>query len=143
LFVGGEPVGVIMVRRRQVKPFSAREIALVKSFAEQAAIAIEKSQLSEALATRNTELGEALARERAAHDQQTATGRILGVISPSPTDAQPVLETIAEHAVRLCQAVVCNVCRFDGELVHLGATTCVDPVGAAVVKSSYPVPLNR
>ncbi len=83
-------IGVIALWRTTQRPFGAEEIALVESFADQAVIAIENVRLF-------NETKEAL-------DRQTATGEILRVISGSPTDIQPVLDAIAENAVRFCAA---------------------------------------
>src|SRR3984893_13201291 len=88
-------IGVILVMRAQVGPFSHEQIELLKTFADQAAIAIENVRLFEAEQQRTWELTESL-------EYRTATGDILRVISSSPTDVQPVFNTIAEsgEAVR-------------------------------------------
>ncbi len=103
------PVGVIFVRRTRVQPFTTKQIALLKTFADQAVIAIENVRLFQELQARNRDLSEAL-------EQQTATSEILRVISSSPTDLQPVLNAVAESATRLCQAADCSIFRLEGEL---------------------------
>ena len=90
----GAAVGAIVIRRKQVRPFATKQIALLKTFADQAAIAIENARLSQELQARNSELTEGLERE-------TATREILSVISSSPTDVAPVFSTILEKATRL------------------------------------------
>src|SRR5712692_10348370 len=130
-----ELLGVIAIYRLEVRPFTDSQIALMETFADQAAIAIENARLLTELQTKNADLTEAL-------EQQTATSEILRVISSSPTDAQPVFDAIAEQAMRLCEAVVANVCRFDGELVHLAATTNVDPDGITAIRGSFPMRLG-
>src|SRR5262249_24039820 len=94
----GVPIGAIGVGRRDVRPFLDHQIALLKTFADQAVIAIENVRLSTELQTRNREVTTAL-------DQQTATADILRVISSSPTDVQPVFDTIVRSAVQLCGAI--------------------------------------
>jgi GAF domain-containing protein len=109
-----ELLGVIFIHRHEVRPFTDGQIALLETFADQAAIAIENTRLFRELETRNRELTEAL-------DQQTATAEILRVISGSPTDIQPVLDALAESADRLCRSVDCNIFLLDGDRLVLRA----------------------
>ncbi len=129
LLLGGSPVGVIAIRRLKVRPFTPKQIALLKTFADQAAMAIENARL-------NVDLTEAL-------EQQTATSEVLRIISSSPTDLQPVFDAIAERAMQLCEARVGSVFRFDGQLIHIAALANVDPEGAAAVRSVFPMPPSR
>jgi signal transduction histidine kinase len=107
-------VGVIMIRRVRVNPFTARQIALLKTFADQAVIAIENVRLFKELQTRNADLTDAL-------EQQTATGEILRAISSSPTDLQPVLDTVVRSAARFCGAYDVCIFRLDGDHLRLDA----------------------
>jgi GAF domain-containing protein len=110
----GQPIGVILIRRMEVRPFSDKQIALLKTFADQAVIAIEDVRLFQELQARNRDLTEAL-------EQQTATSEILRVIASSPTDLQPVLDTVAENAARLCSANEAQIFRDDGTVLKLVA----------------------
>ena len=107
-------VGTIQLRRAEVNPFTDKQIELLKTFADQAVIAIENVRLFTELQARNRDLTEAL-------EQQTATSEILRVISSSPTDTQPVFDAIAANAARLCSANDAQVLRVEGELLRLVA----------------------
>jgi transcriptional regulator with GAF, ATPase, and Fis domain len=103
----GVAVGSIVMRRMEVNPFSEKQIALLETFADQAVIAIENVRLFQ-------ELKESL-------EQQTATSEILGVIASSPTDIQPVLDTIAQNAARVCGSYDAVIRLVEGNILRLAA----------------------
>jgi GAF domain-containing protein len=106
----GTAIGTINIRRMEVRPFSDKHIKLLKTFASQAVIAIENVRLFKEIQERNAELREAL-------EHQTATSEVLGIISRSPTDVQPVLDAIVESAARVCGIDDVTLRLRDGEFM--------------------------
>ena len=93
----GTPIGVIILWRKQVRPFTEKQIELVTTFADQAVIAIENVRLFDEVQARTRELSEALER-------QTATSEVLGAISSSPGELGPIFDSILLNATRICGA---------------------------------------
>jgi GAF domain-containing protein/anti-sigma regulatory factor (Ser/Thr protein kinase) len=122
-------VGAMAIYRREMRPFPDKQIELVATFADQAVIAIENVRLFN--------------DTKAALERQMATSDILRVISRSPTDVQPVFDTIAESAVRLCGGLLSGVYRFDGELIHFVAQHNWTAEGLDTARSVYPRPPSR
>src|SRR5262245_34709434 len=111
----GTPIGVIHIRRREVRSFSDKQIKLLETFADQAVIAIENARLFQ-------ELKESL-------EQQTATSEILGVIASSPTDLQPVLDAIAQSAAWVCGADDASIRLIEEDTLSLVAHYGTIPPG--------------
>ena len=124
-------IGVIVIRRTEVNPFTDKQIALLKTFGDQAVIAIENVRLFKERGERNTELREAL-------EHQTATSEVLGIISRSPTDVQPVLDAIVESGARVCGIDDLTLRLHEGDLsiprAHFG------PIPIGVVEISIDEP---
>jgi GAF domain-containing protein/HAMP domain-containing protein len=131
----GNPIGAIVVIRGRPGPFSTTHIELLKTFADQAVIAVENVRLFRELEARNAELTDTLAR-------QTATGEVLRSISQAQTDAQPVFDIIAASAQRLCSAAYCSVCLYDGEQIRMAAIQSVSPAGAQALRRVFPLPVD-
>ena len=128
----GAVTGVIALARTLVQPFADKQIELVTTFADQAVIAIENVRLFEEVQATTRELTEAL-------EYQTATSDVLGVISSSPTQVQPVFDSIAASAQRLCSAKWCGVVRYDGHLLELAALSgLTGSEGVASVRGAFP-----
>src|SRR5262245_9182394 len=122
----GFPIGAILIRRTEVQPFTDKQIALLKTFADQAVIAIENVRLFQELQVRNRDLTEAL-------EQQTATSEVLNIIISSPTDLEPFFQTILSNITRLCESNIAHVALFDGEVLTVVAQHGATPEFAELI----------
>ena len=113
-------VGAISIYRREVRPFSDKQIELVQNFANQAVIAIENTRLLNELRQRTTDLTESL-------EQQTATSEVLQVISSAPGELEPVFSAMLEKAARISDAKFGGIYRWDGDALHLIAAHNTPP----------------
>ena len=132
----GTTIGVFVLTRDEVNPFTEKQIELVTTFADQAVIAIENARLFDEVQARTRELQVSL-------EYQTATSEILTVISRSPTDTQPVFDIIGERAEKLCNAQVSVVSMVDDELIHLASIHGVTEEGVEAVRRVYPMRRNN
>ena len=133
---GPDPVGAIVVSRAQPGGFLTAEMELLRTFADQAVIAIENVRLFTELEARNQDLNRAL-------EQQTATSEILRTIAHAHTDAQPVFDAIVASATRLCEADLAGLFQFDGTLIHFAAQHGRTPEEIEAVRQAFPQPLGR
>jgi GAF domain-containing protein/DNA-binding response OmpR family regulator len=110
----GTPIGIVVLMRSAVRPFTDKQIELVTTFADQAVIAIENVRLFDEVQARTRELSEAL-------EQQTATSEVLRIISSSPGELEPVFQAILQNCVRICEAKFGNLALFDGREMRMAA----------------------
>src|SRR5262249_23670707 len=104
-------IGVFVLTRDEVNPFTDKQIELVTTFADQAVIAIENVRLFDEVQARTRELSESL-------EQQTATSEVLKVISSSPGELEPVFNAMLENPTRICVAKFGTLYRYDGGAFH-------------------------
>ncbi len=131
-----EPIGVLSLARQRVEPFTEQQIELVKTFADQAVIAIENVRLFDEVQARSRELSESL-------EQQTATSEILRVISSSLTDTQPVFDAIVAGALKLFPSAAIMVALPDGDVLKAVAVSASDPGDAEAIRLRFPIPLTH
>ena len=125
-----ELVGAVGIFRQEVRPFTGKQVELVKNFAAQAVIAIENARLLNELRQRTDDLSQRTTDLTEALEQQTATSEVLQVISGSPGDLQPVFAAMLDNAARICDANFGNIFRWDGDALWLVATHNTPPAFA-------------
>ena len=139
----GSPIGLFVLHRAAVRPFTDKQIKLVETFAVQAVIAIENARLLNELRQRTTDLTVRTTDLTEALEQQTATSEVLRVISSSPGDLQLVFATMLEKAVTICEARFGDIYRWDGDALRLVANHNTPPAFAKERKRAQyvrPVP---
>jgi GAF domain-containing protein len=135
-------IGSFSLFRQEVRPFTDKQIELVKNFAAQAVIAIENARLLNELRQRTTDLTERTADLTEALEQQTATSEVLQVISSSPGDLEPVFASMLENAIRLCGANSGSIYRRDGDVFDLVAAHNLPPAFADY-RRHFPISTNE
>jgi len=128
-------IGAISIYRQEVLPFSGKQIELIKNFAAQAVIAIENARLLRELRQRTDDLSEAL-------EQQTATSKVLEVISSSPGELDSVFNSILDNAVRICSATFANLVLYDGTNLRVSAMHNAPAEFEKIRKANPIVPLQ-
>jgi GAF domain-containing protein/anti-sigma regulatory factor (Ser/Thr protein kinase) len=136
LIRAGQAIGAIAIRRTEVRPFTDRQVTLLKAFADHAVIAIENARLFQEVQARTKELAESL-------EYQTATSDVLGVISPSPNQLQPVLDAIVETAFGLCPSDGATIMLREADRYRFVASAGFAPEEITDRKERAPVPVDR
>ncbi len=137
----GLAIGAILIRRLEVRPFVNEQIQLLETFADQAVIAIENTRLFQELSDKSAKLESSNSELREALEQQTATSEVLQVIASSPTELQPVLDTVIANAVKLAGAKQGHIRQYDGEfLQRMSPTTMKARNSRRSLTPSRPVP---
>src|SRR4029453_14670702 len=134
----GRADGGVPLPGTEVRLFAERQVALLKTFADHAVIAVENVRLFTELQEKNLALTEAHAQVSEALEQQTATAEILRVISRSQTDVQPVFDTIVRSAAELCHAMAAGVFLSDGQVIFLPANYGSSPAALAAIRAQGP-----
>jgi two-component system, NtrC family, sensor kinase len=140
---GGVPIGALSMGSRETGGFSDTQTELLKTFAEQAVIAINSAETFRALRARTAELAERTRDLEESLDYQTATGDMLKVVSRSTFDLQPVLDTVCAAALRLCEADQVSVFRFEDGMLRFAASLGYPPDYAAAQTAAGLFPLRR
>jgi class 3 adenylate cyclase len=133
---GDEAIGLLSVVRLVAGPLSDKQLAVLRTFANQAVIAVENMRLLNELRQRTDDLTEALER-------QTATAEILRIISSSPSDTQPVFEAIVQSGLRLFYGAAIFIALRDGDTVRAAALAEPDQARAESWRQRFPFPLTR
>ena len=128
----GLPIGVMVLQRKAMRPFTDKQIELATTFADQAVIAIENVRLFDEVQARTRDLGEAL-------EQQTATSEVLQVISDSVGDLQPIFDAMLANATRLCGAEFGILNLDDGDVLRIAALYNVPPALGAIQNVPFQV----
>src|SRR5262245_40052670 len=123
----GNPVGALLLTRITMEPFTEKQIELVETFADQAVIAIENVRLFDEVQARTRELSDAL-------EQQTATSDVLGIISSSPGELEPVFSAMLSNALRICEAKFGNLFLYENGLFREVSNVNVPPGFQAFVQ---------
>ena len=132
----GKPIGVISLARNKVRPFTEKQIELVRTFADQAVIAIENARLLSELRQRTDDLSESL-------EQQTATSEVLRAISSSSGKLEPVFQTMLENATTICEAAFGSMLLVEGEVFRRVALHNAPPMFVEFHKKSPVIPLGQ
>ena len=125
-------VGVIIIYRQEVRPFTDKQVELVQNFAAQAVIAIENTRLLNELRQRTDDLAESL-------EQQTATSEVLKVISSSPGELEPVFDAMLDNAIRICEANFGDLVLADNGIFDIVALRGASESGASFSGTGRPL----